>query len=283
MSRSVKEWMDMLAEAAREARRAVSGLEGTDKKAVALGIGASGDVTLLADRKAEDAVLKVLLRSEGLRVLSEEAGSVGDPGCLDTAVVDPLDGSSNFSKGLPFYCCSVAVATGPALKDVAAATVVNLVNGDTYCAARGEGASKNGSKISASKETKLSKAALGVDMSRVSRQEAASLAGLISSAKRVVHYGANALELCLLAEGKLDGFVDLRGRMRVTDIAGGYLIAKEAGAKIAIAMEPPTAPVISLEGRFNVVASGSKSLQARVLEAIRPKGRAPKGWALKPA
>ncbi|HLF16267.1 MAG TPA: inositol monophosphatase family protein, partial [Candidatus Thermoplasmatota archaeon] len=113
-----------------------------------VGVGAGGNPT----SKADDALEKAILRKAkgfGLTVLSEEAGLVGQGSDL-IAVVDPLDGSRNAGRGIPFHCTSVAVGkAGPkaSLGGLQAGVVRNLVTGDTYAAAKGKGATLNGKPV----------------------------------------------------------------------------------------------------------------------------------------
>jgi len=266
-------WERLLSEATEQAQRSVSEVAAECNRELVVGIGVSGDKTLLADRRAEEELSRALLRVKGMRLLSEEAGSIGDPTGRTLAVIDPLDGSSNFERGLPFYCTSVAIAEGQGLKGVRFAMVRNLVNGDVYFAAKGEGASKNGVRIHTAKGGMPRESVLGIDLGGTSGTAIVGLAPLLSFAKRIVHYGANALELCLMAEGKIDAFVDVRGRMRVTDIAGGYLIAREAGAVVSLTREPPSAPELSLDTRFNLVASANRAIHGKLVRALQSKHR----------
>ena len=266
-------WKRLLAEATRKVQKSVSAVAVGDNRGLAVGTGASGDETLLADMKAEEELSRAVLRVEGVKLLSEETGNIGDPRSRTLAVIDPLDGSSNFERGIPFYCTSVAIVEGRSLRGVRLAMVRNLVNGDIYFAARGEGASKNGRRIYTTKGGELRKSVLSVDLSGTSRTVIAGLVPLLASAKRVVHYGANALELCLLAEGKIDAFVDIRGRMRITDLAGGYLIAREAGAVISLIGKPRSAPEFRLETRFSLVASANQPLHRAVMDGLRSMHR----------
>ncbi len=262
-------WLETLSKATLDAQEAVAAVAAAGERGVVVGTGAAGDKTLLADRKAEDALAEVLVARQGLRMLSEEAGQVGDPRSSLTAVVDPLDGSSNFQRGLPFYCSSVAIAGGSGLESVTAGAVRNLVSGDLYYAERGLGATKNGAPIRTTRAARLEESVVGVDLSGSPAGTVAGHLRLLSGSKRVVHYGANALELCLLADGSIDSFVDLRGRMRVTDIAAGCLIAQEAGAAVRIERVPESAPELSFESRFNVVASATAALQGEVLASLK--------------
>jgi myo-inositol-1(or 4)-monophosphatase len=263
-------WEKLLAEATSRVQRSVSAVAANGGRGVVVGKGAAGDKTLLADLKAEEELSRALLRIEGVKLLSEESGNLGDPLSRTLLVIDPLDGSSNFERGLPFYCTSVALVEGRGLMGVRLAMVRNLVNGDVYYAAKGGGASKNGRRISTAKEGKLGKSVLDADLSGTPGATIAGLIPLLAGFKRVVHYGANALEMCLLAEGKIDAFVDVRGRMRVTDIAGGYLIAREAGATVSLTREPQSAPELSLEPRFNLIVSANQSIHRAIMRNLRP-------------
>jgi myo-inositol-1(or 4)-monophosphatase len=266
-------WEELLAEATGGAQRSVSAVAGRRDRGTAIGIGASGDKTLLADKRAEEELSRALLRVKGVKLLSEEAGNMGDPRSRTLAVIDPLDGSSNFERGIPFYCTSVAIAEGQGLVGVRLAMVRNLVNGDVYFAKKGGGATKNGRRIHTTKGGKLRESVLDVDLGGTSRAKITGLASLLSGSGRVVHFGANALGLCLLAEGRIDAFVDLRGRMRVTDIAGGCLIAREAGAMISLTKKPQFAPELSLETRFSLVASANKALHKGIAHSLQSKHR----------
>ena len=94
------------------------------------------------------------------------------------------------------------------------------------------------------------------------------LVPLVVSVKGQLHFGANALELCLLAEGKVDLFVDLRGRMRVTDLAGGRVIAQEAGATLTTGRGRELDAALNLEERLDVLAAANAGLHARLLARL---------------
>jgi len=234
-----------------------------------VGEGASGDKTLAADKEAEDLILGALRKVEGVGILSEEAGRLGPDRAETLAVVDPLDGSSNFERGIPFYCTSVGVVRGRSVDGMVVGVVRDLVTGDVYHAVRGRGARKNGRPIRTSRVSNLSSAVVGVDLSRGPSSVTSRLAPLISRAKRQVHFGANALELCLLADGSIDSFVDVRGMMRITDFAGASVIAGEAGAVITTPLGRKLAPEFDLAHRFSFVASANASLQRDILNRAR--------------
>jgi myo-inositol-1(or 4)-monophosphatase len=251
------DWQRLLTEASQRAMRVVRET-GSRDRARALGRGASGDKTLVADRRAEDVLLRSLESVGDLGVLSEERGRVGRQDARYLAVLDPLDGSSNFSRGIPFYCTSIGVLEGRRLRDARYALVRDLVHGDVFYAERGRGAWKNGKRISVSRVKDVSEAIVGIDISMSSSHVIERLGPLLAAAYRQVHLGANALELCMVAEGRVDAFVDIRGRMRITDLAAAYLIALEAGARVTGMHGEELDPAVDLGSRFSYVAAGKK-------------------------
>jgi myo-inositol-1(or 4)-monophosphatase len=262
---SPEEWERYLLRATKSAEVRVSRLAKRGDRGRKVGIGAAGDNTIYADKEAEEELLGYLNRVRGVKILSEEAGEAGDRNGKVLAVVDPLDGSSNFEKGIPFYCTSVAIANGKGLDDLMVGVVRDFVTGDSYAAVKGGGARKNGRAIRTSSTRAASSAVVGVDLSRSSTEMVERLGPLIAGVKRQVHLGANALELCFLAEGKTDAFVDIRGSIRITDFAGAYLIAREAGAVFSDEKGDKLNPTFDLEHRFSFVASAGDSLHGQIL------------------
>jgi fructose-1,6-bisphosphatase/inositol monophosphatase family enzyme len=267
-----EEWEKLLLGATERVRGRVSALARRGEGRNSVGMGASGDRTLLADRVAEDELMEALLSVTGTRILSEEAGFRGDPDGSTLAVVDPLDGSSNFARGIPFYCTSVAVVEGNSLGDIKVGVVRDLVTGDVYHAVRGKGTKKNGAPVRTSGLTDVSRAVVGIDISRGSCELIGRLAPLISSASRQVHFGANALELSCVSDGTIDAFADTRDKIRITDLAAAYLVAAEAGAEISDARGRELRAVFDLEHRLSFVASANVRLHKEILRLCRSAG-----------
>ncbi len=105
-------------------------------------------------------------------MISEESGvkkfGAKPEECFVT--VDPIDGSTNFMHGLPFYACSIAVSEKPNLNDVYAGMVADLVHDVTYTAFKGEGAYRDGKKIETSKNVSLEEAVIGLDLKHLQSQ-----------------------------------------------------------------------------------------------------------------
>jgi myo-inositol-1(or 4)-monophosphatase len=146
-------------------------------------------------------------------------------------IIDAIDGTTNAICGIPFFCCSVAYATDFYLSAVAEAVIIDLPRGDLYYASKNKGAFLNGRRIFVKREA-TSDSTIGINVSGVKPAVVERLAPIIAEATHIRQFGANALEMCFVARGFLDAYIDLRGKIRPTDVAAGYLIAKEAGAKI---------------------------------------------------
>ena len=169
------------------------------------------------DLIADEVMLQPLLDA-GFRVLSEESGIVeGNEAASITVVVDPVDGSTNASHGLPWYATSLCAvdAVGPL-----ASSVTNLATGQRFEAVRNEGIQVEGERAAPSDVGGLADALI-------------AFSGLPPSHggwRQFRTYGAAALDLCAVATGVFDGFVDVDGAHGVWDYLGAYLVCVEAGA-----------------------------------------------------
>jgi len=183
------------------------------------GLSGQKDDQYSLDLTADAAALEVLHRA-GLAVLSEESG-LTNAGASLLAVLDPVDGSTNASRGVPWFATSICVLDG---EGPLAALVVNQASGWCYEAVRGAGATKDGRSIRPSGATGLDHAIVGVS-------------GLPASAPpwwQTRALGAAALDLCAVAEGLLDGFCSYGPEgLGPWDYLGGLLVCQEAGAVLA--------------------------------------------------
>jgi myo-inositol-1(or 4)-monophosphatase len=240
-----------------------------------LGRGAGGDPMKPIDLAAEKAIVEVLQQHVvSFTLISEESGvkEFGEEPKQCYVTVDPIDGTTNLVRGLPFYASSIAISTMPALSTVFAALVTDLFHDTTYTALQGKGAYRNGKKITPSALVSLEKAVIGLDLNSYKVKEIApQLTSLIQKTKHIRHFGANALELCYVADGLTDAFVDIRGKLRVTDMAAGFLIVKEAGGTIT-APEGYTLDVkLDPKQKTKFIASGNKQIHKTILSLVKPK------------
>jgi len=144
-------------------------------------------------------------------------------------VVDPIDGSLNAKRCLPFWCISLAFADGPTLDDVRFGYIRDFGTGEEWVAERGLGATVNGRPLGGVRP----KERLGVvDLEATNAGlVAAAAARLDGHVGRIRVLGALALAMCQLADGRVDGVATLK-RSRSVDLAAAALIVREAGSAI---------------------------------------------------
>ena len=264
------DWLGFCRRAAGAARDAVQAYATTAERAVETGRGEGGDTAYVIDRAAEDAVFREI---EGLGVpvlaVSEERGEVaigqtaGTEGDLVRVVVDPVDGSMNAKRGLPFACVSIAVASGPRMGDVEVGWVAELDprlsaddeprRGRDWWAVRGEGAFRDGERLSSLSPGPLE--VLGLETARPELVAAAASAIESVEARRLRVLGSVAMTLCLVAAGQLDAMLSLRP-IRSVDAAAAQLLVTETGGSVAF----PAADDLSLEMRSPVLAARDQEL-----------------------
>ena len=174
--------------------------------------------------------------------------------------------------GLPFAATSISYSKKPFLRDVEAAVVRDIIHDVTYTAKKGCGAFKDGVRINPSSRKRLSGSVLGVDLCTYREVDSIlKIAPLLKESRHVRHLGANALEVCYVADGTIDAFIELNDRVRVLDLAGAYLIISEAGGVITNSKgENLDAPITTTE-RISLVASGNRVIHEAILETIRRK------------
>jgi myo-inositol-1(or 4)-monophosphatase len=204
------------------------------------------------DLVADAAACSVLERA-GVRIVSEESGVHECDGAAITVVIDPVDGSTNCSRNIPFWATSLcALDAGGAL----AALVVNQATGSRTTAIRGEGAYRDGERLRASTVRKVEDA----------------MVHLAGAPRRVLPWkqyrslGCAALALCEVAAGSLDGNVDGGAWHAPWDYLGGYLACIEAGA-VVLDAQGASLVTDAVEARRQLVAAGTKELADALLQA----------------
>jgi myo-inositol-1(or 4)-monophosphatase len=190
--------------------------------------GAAGAPTRRIDQASEDWIVEYITSRSLCRTLvSEECGRQETGGEKGTIFLDPLDGTHNALSGIPFYALSLAYAEGGT---VLRGFVRDLAHHETFTAEKGRGAHLDGGPVRVSRTALLEESAMSVYGRKFNP---ATVLHLGQKIRRWRLLGASALELCYVASGRLDGFIDLRATLRVTDAAAGMLICEEAGGKVS--------------------------------------------------
>ncbi|HEX5897588.1 MAG TPA: inositol monophosphatase family protein [Thermoleophilaceae bacterium] len=259
------DWLGFCRRAAGAARDAVHAYANTAERGVETGRGEGGDTAYVIDRAAEDAIFAEIDRlGVPLTAVSEERGELEIAGGSELRiVVDPVDGSLNAKRGLPFACVSIAVASGPRMGDVEVGWVAELDPrisvgdeprpGRDWWAVKGEGAFRDGEPLPPLRPGPLE--VLGLETARPELVAAAAPAIERVEARRIRALGSVAMTLCLVAAGQLDGMLSLRP-IRSVDAAAAQLLVKEAGGAVAF----PAADELSLEMRSPVLAARDEAL-----------------------
>jgi fructose-1,6-bisphosphatase/inositol monophosphatase family enzyme len=202
------------------------------------------------DLVADAAALEVL-HAAPVAVVSEESGVSGAAGAGITVVLDPVDGSSNASRHLPYWATSLCAldGTGPL-----AALVVNQATGSVSTATHGGGAFRDGERLHASDVVRVEDAFVALS----------TFPGRMLAWKQFRALGSCALALCDTAAGIFDGYFDGGSVHAPWDYLGGLLVCEEAGATV---VDAGGRPLVTADpnARRHLVAAGTPPL----LDALR--------------
>jgi myo-inositol-1(or 4)-monophosphatase len=184
------------------------------------------DLVSEADRACEDEIVSTLNRLfPGDSFLGEERG-LQNVGGDATWVIDPIDGTANFLRGIPLWCVSLGLIfrNAPVI-----GIIYNPVTDELYAAKRGTGATLNRSRIRVSTVTKLSDARMGIGFSyrRPVTPHVQAISALLEAHCEYSRLGSGALGMALTADGRLDGYWE--AHINIWDVAAGLCIVKEAG------------------------------------------------------
>ncbi len=230
--------------------------------------GEGGDDTTAIDAAAEAAVVRRLDElGVDLTLVSEELGvrTFGAGGEL-RVVVDPIDGSVNAKRGIPYFSLSLAVAEGPTMDDVTFGFVHDFGSGEEWVAERGGGALLGGAPLDAPGPKRA------LEILALEGTTTAAIAEVVPAMHGVAHrlrvMGSLALSLCHLAAGRVDGVCCLKPA-RSIDIAAAQLLVRERGYAIELFEDPPFgAAPLDLGQRSRVVAAATPELCALIAAAL---------------
>src|SRR5215208_4696376 len=282
--------LDILIESSKNVYSEIKDLLGTREGASKISLGAGGDISRKIDIVAETAVLNTI-KSNNISpvIIGEECGIVNlnksfssssSPSSSSSSsnnndngfvIMDAVDGTANAIRGIPFSCCSLAFANEFKLSSVTDAVVLDLFTGDIYSASKQKGSFFNNKKISVRNEKDFSSITsledlksidvlIGTNVSGVPSHVLGEISKVISFSSHIRHFGANALELCYFARGFMDAYIDIRGKIRSTDMAAAYLIAKEAGGILYSSNGQELDSELGLKNKLSFYAVSNKRL-----------------------
>ncbi len=259
------DWLELCRAAVGDVDAVLARLPTRAEREPVVGEGLGGDETTAIDRAAEEAILARIRDAAGA-VVSEEIGRLGAT-ALPLVVVDPIDGSLNAKRGIPFFSVSIAVAEGETMDDVVFGFVHDFGSREEWTARRGDGAWLNGEALGAVRP-KHEIEILSFEATRTSlvARDAPKVAGL---AHRLRIMGSLALSLCHLAAGRVDAVCSLKPA-RSVDIAAAQLLCRELGLAVDLfdVEEPFGAAPLDLAQRSRVVAAGTAEACSWIARAL---------------
>ena len=215
------------------------------------------------DRLAEAEIIKELRRAQPeYTVLGEECGQVrGNRGpSRFTWVIDPLDGTSNYLRGFPHWCVSIALCEGP---EPVHAVVFDPLRNELFTASRGHGAQLNGRKIRVSERKELDGSLLATGFAPRERKRADAqldaLKSLLVQAEDIRRAGSAALDLAYVAAGRFDGYFE--AGVKAWDLAAGVLLVREAGGRVSDFRGAALGPMHVDSGSRQVVAANVRLVE----------------------
>ncbi len=225
--------------------------------------GSSIDLVTQFDRASESEIVKYLQEVSDIAIMAEESASETPEGLK--WVIDPLDGTTNFSHGLPFFCVSVALVDGHE-------SLVGVVNapalGMEFYAVQGRGAWVSGTALVLG-DTKTMDSALvafGCGDDRHERRDryVPPFEAFMTRTQGMRRLGSAALDCCMLSKGWVDAYFEVN--LKPWDLAAGALIASQAGAVVT---DVSGAPFDAFTGR---ILAARPQVHAAMLEVIRQEG-----------
>ncbi|MCK5237670.1 MAG: inositol monophosphatase [Deltaproteobacteria bacterium] len=193
-----------------------------------------GEVDLVTDmdRRAEELICGALMKAFPTHGIISEEGHNEKITNKTKWIVDPLDGTTNYAHGFPFFCVSIALEFEGELE---VGVVYDPMRDELFTAERGKGAKLNGVSISVSSTDELTRSLLATgfpyDIRTSAENNITNFSNFAVRAQAIRRAGAAALDLCYLASSRFDGFWELK--LKPWDLAAGVLILKEAGGRVS--------------------------------------------------
>jgi myo-inositol-1(or 4)-monophosphatase len=189
------------------------------------------DIVTEVDRKSEDLIMAAIRKSfPGHGILTEESPELKQDSPYKW-IIDPLDGTTNYSHGFPFFCVSIGFEEAG---EVTFGVVYDPMLDELYTAEKGNGAALNGKKIKVSAIDDLGRSLLATGFPYDLRASKDNNLNFFSEfavkAQAIRRAGSAALDLCYIASGRFDGYWEMK--LRPWDVAAGTLIVSEAGGRV---------------------------------------------------
>ncbi len=257
-----------IVEALNAAQISISKTYGKISSRQELGRGAHGDVTYRIDGVAERAIIRVLrTRIPNSFIASEEAGYIGDSQSKILILVDPLDGSTNAIRPIPFFSSAIAICAGRSYGELVAAGVKDLIHGRTFLATSDKGTTIDGVRAEPAKTERLDQACVGVDVKvdKKSTVSGSALLQLLSKVRYPRFLGSAALETAYVAGGIVDAFIEPRPILSTFDCVPSLILVDKAGGFLRMLDASLKDLDLRQSWKLAYVAAGNRKLGRSIL------------------
>ena len=199
---------------------------------VAVDMKGDKDLVTEVDRDSEKLIVEHLLTRFPDHMILAEEGEYPRTGSTLRWIIDPVDGTTNYAHGFPWFCASIALESAG---ELLAGVIYNPMHDEMFTATKGGGAYLNGRRLHVSTRSPLRDTLLGTgfpyDCATDPANNFASFIAFQKAARGIRRAGAAALDLAYLAAGRLDGFWELK--LKPWDVAAGVLMIREAGGTVS--------------------------------------------------
>ncbi|MFX1296622.1 MAG: inositol monophosphatase family protein [Promethearchaeota archaeon] len=220
------------------------------------------------DILAEDIVIEFLKRENmNVTLLSEEIGEVYIGSAPEfTIILDPIDGTTNSIKALPFFSTSIAIAKGDSIQDIFFGYVRNYLAEEIFYVNQ-DGAFYNNRKCKSSSCASLGRAL--ISLYSYSYVNYHLIRKILNKIRKMRLLGAVSIEMAYVGCNKLEGLVDLRGDLLISDIAAGIFFLKKAGGIVSDVNGELIIGKLDLNRNFSLIATGNRVLHEKILKIIK--------------
>ena len=262
--------MNLLPLYRRIAKKARSALAKSSAREI--GTNPLGQETMKADKDVEEVIFSELKKRK-CAVLSEEAGYCKfGSAASELFVIDPLDASENYKRGIPCYALGIARArVGGRLAEVEEAFIFDLVTGEEFYAENGKGAWRNGRRMRPSALKEMPKAIIAIDFYNDNSRKISDSTRVKALAypKDVRRFGPALLEMAYVACGALEGYFNVNKSLSVVHACGPALL-REAGCVVTDHEgRPLDFGLREVDEYFTIVAAGNAEIHKRMMEISR--------------
>ena len=269
------DWLELARLIAADVGSVLDELPTRLERETVVGAGEGGDDTTAVDAAAERAAVARLeeLNASGVEfsLVSEELGERSFGAATPVLVLDPIDGSMNAKRGVPFFSVSLAVADGPKMADVFFGYVFDFGTKEEWVARRGDGVFLNGRPLTGP-GPKEEPEILSFEAT-LTESIAAQVGDMVGFAPRTRVMGSLALTLCHLAAGRVDAVCSLKPA-RSVDIAAAQLLVRERGFAIDLPDRPPFAEApLDVSPHSRVVSAATPELCADLYSRVTASSR----------